>query len=47
MFSDEPTLGSIEKAAQILIGCNSKYIDVYRVATDYDFSCTLEEYIMN
>ena len=47
MFSDEPALGTYATAAQIIIGCNSKYIDVYGVATDHDLSCTLEENIMN
>ena len=47
MFSDEPMLGSNAKAVQILVGHNSRYIHVYRVATDHDLSCTLEENIMN
>ena len=47
MFSNEPTLGSKATTAQIIIGHNSKYIDVYGVATEYDLSHTLEENIMN
>ena len=47
MFSDDPVLGSNATAVQILIGQNSKYIDIYRVVMDHDLSCTLEENIMN
>ena len=47
MFSDEPELGSYATALHIFSGCNSKYINVYGVATDHDFSCTLEVNIMN
>ena len=32
---------------QIFVWCNSKYIDVYRVATDHDVSHTLQENMMN
>ena len=46
-FSDGPTLGSIAKDAHIFVGHNSRYIDVYEVATDRDFSHTLKENIMN
>ena len=47
IFSDEPALGSNATAVQIFIGHNSKYINVYRVATDHVLSHTLEENIMN
>ena len=47
MFSNEPTLGSNATVVQIFVGHNSKYIEVYRVATDHDLSHTLEENIMN
>ena len=46
MFFDEPVLGSSTTALQIFIGHNSKYIDIYGVATDCDLSHTLEENIM-
>ena len=47
MFSNESALGSNAQSTQIFIGQNSKYIDVYGVATDHDLSHTLEENIMN
>ena len=47
MFSDEAVLGSYATTAQIFVGCNSKYIDVYGAALDHDLSHTLEEDIMN
>ena len=47
MFSDEPTLGSNATTAQILIGHNCRYINIYRVATDHDLCHTLEQNIMN
>ena len=45
MLSDEPAQGSNATAVQIFIGHNSMYIDIYRVATDQDLSCTLEQNI--
>ena len=47
MFSNEAALGNTTTAAQIFIGHNSKYIDIYGVATACDLPCTLEENIMN
>ena len=47
MLSNEPAIGSIATAAQIFMGCNLKYNDVYRVVTDHDLSHTLENNIMN
>ena len=43
---NEPMLGSNTEAAQSFVGYNSTYIDEYGLATDRDFSCTLEENIM-
>ena len=39
--------GSNVKAGQIIVGCNSNYIEVYGIPTNHDFSCILEENIMN
>ena len=36
MFSGEAALGSNMTAVETFVGCNSKYIDVYGVATDHD-----------
>ena len=47
MFSGEAALGSNMTAVETFVGCNSKYIDVYGVATDHDLSHTLEHNIMN
>ena len=47
LFSTQLTLGSNTTAVQIFVRCNSKYINVYGVATDCNLSCTLEENIMN
>ena len=47
MFSNEPALGCNTTAMKIFVEHNSKYFDVYAVATDHDLSHTLEENIMN
>ena len=47
MVSNEGALASNAQAAQIIVGHNSKYIDVYGIATDQDLSHTLEENIMS
>ena len=47
MVSNEGALASNAQAAQIFVGHNSKYIDVYGIATDQDLSHTLEENIMS
>ena len=47
MFSDQHALGSNATAVQIFIGCNSKYINVYEVATDCGLSHRLEDNLMN
>ena len=47
MLSNQPALGSNATTKQISIEHNSKYISIYRVATDCDLSHTLEEKIMN
>ena len=47
MFSNKPALGSNAQAAQLFIGHNSKYIDVYRVLTYFNLSHTLKENTMS
>ena len=47
MFCNESQLGNNVTAAQIFVGHNSNYINVYGVATDHDLSHTLEEKMMN